>query len=196
MEVTTSLIPCDCTSCRQRFNLQYTRVTLWPDLFKSQGLSDIPTSSGLIKEIKKEKNYNSSLLQTSWVGETALCPWIKPDQSWMASVELIKAPMIESASQRQRAANLFQHAVKRFRAADVKADEDGIWIRVGERPYVVVVWRPCRRRRETQASQIYFGSVWKSARQQKQKNPGHCWWLITPKWTTCGGDEAARLAKT
>lgn len=55
--------------------------------------------------------------------------------------------MSESASQRQRAANLFQHTVERLRAADVKADEDGIRIRIGERSHVVIVRGPCRRRR-------------------------------------------------
>lgn len=37
------------------------------------------------------------------------------------------------------ATNLFQHTVESFRAADVETDEDGVWVGVGERPYVVVV---------------------------------------------------------
>lgn len=79
-------------------------------------------------------------------------------------MELIKASTSETASQRQRATNLFQHAVKRLWAADVKADKDGIRIRVGERPHVVVVRRPCMERRGEERKrklfrQIYFGSM-------------------------------------
>lgn len=39
------------------------------------------------------------------------------------------------------ATNLFQHAVECLGAADVKTDEDGVRIWIGEGPHIVIVWR-------------------------------------------------------
>lgn len=49
-----------------------------------------------------------------------------------------------------RVTNLFQNAIESFRAADVKTDEHGVWVWVGERPHIVVVRRPWNKRKEPQ----------------------------------------------
>lgn len=51
-------------------------------------------------------------------------------------------------------ANLFQHAVEGFRAADVETDEDGVWVGVGERPHVVVVRRSWNQGKQIQIKWI------------------------------------------
>lgn len=61
--------------------------------------------------------------------------------------------------------HLLQHAVERFRAADVETDEDGVRVRVGEGPHVVVVRRSWKRRKaQKQIGQVYFGLVFMAAR--------------------------------
>lgn len=71
-----------------------------------------------------------------------------------ALAELIKGSMVTPRKNDLATANLFQHAVEGFRAADVETDEDGVWVGVGERPHVVVVRRSWNQGKQIQIKWI------------------------------------------
>lgn len=86
--------------------------------------------------------------------QQGFCQRIKLNQSTGALAELTKGSMVTPGMSDLAATDLFQHAVESFRAADVETDEDGVWVGVGERPYVVVVRRSWNQGKQIQMKWI------------------------------------------
>lgn len=91
-----------------------------------------------------------------------------------------------------RTTNLFQYAIQCFRAADVKTDEDSVRVWVGERPHVVIVWRPWNKGK-TRNIQIKFGRcyarTWTHKRAYTQVHVMDLWpyfqFMLVNEWPAC-----------